>query len=63
MHYRRSHYLEHLISYSKKDTIHQINFYLILTPGSRKSSAIMFYYGIKLKRIVLTIIKKILEVC
>ena len=49
MNYRRSHSLEHLISYSKKDTIHQINFYLILTPGPRKRLGyyVLLWYKVK----------------
>ena len=63
MNYRRSHYLEHLISYSKKDTIHQINFYLILTPGSRKRLGYYVLLWYTVKEDSLNNNKKILEVC
>ena len=54
MNYNKSHYLEHLTS--PESTLHQIDFYLILTLGSRSlGSAILLYYGIPLKKIIIII--------
>lgn len=57
MKYRRSHYFSGTSpAYPKKGTLHQINFYLILTLGStNRLGSVMLYYGIKLKDIVIII--------
>ena len=41
---------------AKNGTLHQIDFYLILTLGPRNGSAIMLYYGITLKTMMIIII-------